>query len=426
MSALEIGTVAETSSAVSLPHRGRLVVLAATLAMAMGFGGLGLVSVFMTPMEADLGWTRSNTSLGYAIAATGMAVGGLFWGQVADRVDVRLLLVTGGAGMVASLFVMAIQQSLSTYYIASLIYGGFGFSVLYAPLVSTSGEWFPQQRGLVTGVVTAGGALGQGLLPFAGRFLIEGFGWRLAFAGIGCIMLAILALSLPIIRWPQGTLAPSASATVLGKAHASEYKTVALLALAAFLCCACMGGPLVHMVSFVGSICSPAIGATSLLIAMIFGAIGRVCFGVVADRCGALTSYAMASATQTASVLIFPALGNSLSFMILSAVFGFGFAGNMTSLSLCVRDAVPANRFGGALGAVMMIAWAGMASSSYFSGRLFDITLSYNLSFVVAGITGTLKLMVLALISFRQRRFALFNRLSVAKWVAGRRPASGR
>jgi MFS family permease len=403
VSALEIGTVPETPSAVSFGYRGRLVVIAATLAMAMGFGGLGLVSVFMTPMEADLGWTRSNTSLGYAIAATGMAVGGLLWGRVADRIDVRLLLVIGGAGMVSSLFAMAMQQSLMTYYIASLVYGGFGFSVLYAPLVSTCGEWFPQQRGLVTGVVTAGGALGQGLLPFTGRFLIEGFGWRLAFAGIGCVMLATLALSLPIIRWPQGTLAPSGSVTVLRKANSGEYKAVALLALAAFLCCACMGGPLVHMVSFVGSICSPGIGATSLLIAMIFGAIGRVCFGVAADRFGGLTSYAMASATQTASVLIFPALGNSLSFMVLSAVFGFGFAGNMTSLSLCVRDVVPANRFGGALGAVMMVAWAGMASSSYFSGRLFDATLSYNLSFVVAGVAGTLNLMVLALIGLRQR-----------------------
>jgi hypothetical protein len=64
---------------------------------------------------------------------------------------------------------------------------------------------------------------------------------------------------------------------------------------------------------------------------------------------------------------------------------------------------VPANRFGGALGAVMMVAWAGMASSSYFSGRLFDATLSYNLSFVVAGVAGTLNLMVLALIGLRQR-----------------------
>jgi len=403
VSALEIGkpSVARYATA---HHGGTLVVLAATLVMAMGFGGLGLVSVFMAPMEADLGWTRSNTSLGYSLAATGMAVGGLLWGRVADRVDIKLPLVIGATGMVSSLFAMATLHSLKTFYIANLIYGGFGFSVLYAPLVSTSGEWFPEQRGLVTGIVTAGGALGQGLLPFAARFLIEGFGWRLAFAGIGAAMLAALALSLPILRWPQGTMAPPASVTDSREAGAAEYKTVALLALAAYLCCACMGGPLVHMASFVGSVCgSPAIGATSLLIAMIFGAIGRVCFGVATDGLGALTSYAIASATQTASVLVFPVLGDSLSFMALSAVFGFGFAGNMTSLSLCVRDAVPAHRFGGALGAVMMVAWAGMASGSYVGGRLFDTTLSYNPSFILGGVAGALNLMVLALLSFRQR-----------------------
>lgn len=390
-------------SVIRIRRRGALVVLAATMVMAMGFGGLGLVSVFMAPIEAELGWTRSDTSLGYAMAATGMAIGGLLWGRIADRFDIRVMLVLGAAGMVVSLFALATQHSLMTYYIASLIYGGFGFSVLYAPLVSTSGEWFPQRRGFITGVVTAGGALGQGLLPFAGRFLIDGFGWRLAFAGIGCIMLATLALSLPIVRWPQGTLAPCAPGSAdSNEAGASEYKKVALLALAAFLCCACMGGPLVHMVSFIGSICSPTIGATSLLVAMTFGAIGRVCFGVVADRLGALTSYAMASATQTVAVLLFPALGNSLSFLLLSAVFGFGFAGNMTCLSLCVRGAVPANRFGGALGAVMMVAWAGMASSSYLSGRLFDAFLSYHLSFVVAGIAGISNLGVLAFIGLRQ------------------------
>jgi MFS family permease len=199
-------------------------------------------------------------------------------------------------------------------------------------------------------------------------------------------------------------MAHPASVADSGEAGAAEYETMALLALAAYLCCACMGGSLVHMASFVGSVCgSPAIGATSLLIAMIFGAIGRVSFGVAADRLGALTSYAMASATQTASVLLFPALGDSLSFMALSAVFGFGFAGNMTSLSLCVRDAVPAHRFGGALGAVMMVAWAGMAASSYVGGRLFDATLSYHLSFILEGVAGALNLMVLALLSFRQR-----------------------
>jgi hypothetical protein len=51
----------------------------------------------------------------------------------------------------------------------------------------------------------------------------------------------------------------------------------------------------------------------------------------------------------------------------------------------------------------MMVAWAGMASSSYVGGRLFDATLSYNLSFILEGVAGALNLMVLALLSFRQR-----------------------
>jgi MFS family permease len=93
--------------------------------------------------------------------------------------------------------------------------------------------------------------------------------------------------------------------------------------------------------------------------------------------------------------MAFPALGDSMSFMALSAIFGFGFAGNMTCLSLCVREAVPANRFGGAIGVVMMLAWAGMASGGYIGGVLFDFSLSYTPSFLLAGMAGLLNLMVI-------------------------------
>src|SRR5215475_13630746 len=185
--------------------RGALVVLAATVGMAMGFGGLGLISVFMGPMEADLGWSRSDTSLGYALSTAGMAIGGLFWGRLSDRMDVRLLFAVGATGMVTSLLAMSILRSLSAFYIAHVIYGGFGFSVLYSPLLSTSGEWFPERRGLLTGLVTAGGALGQGLLPFFASYLINAFGWRWALVGVGWTLLMALVLTLPVLRWPEGT-----------------------------------------------------------------------------------------------------------------------------------------------------------------------------------------------------------------------------
>jgi MFS family permease len=376
--------------------RGALVVLAATVAMAVGFGGLGLITVFMGPMEAELGWSRSDTSLGYALSTAGMAIGGLFWGRLSDRMDVRSLLAIGATSMVASLLAMSMFQSLLVFYVAHVIYGGFGFSVLYAPLLSTSGEWFPARRGLVTGLVTAGGALGQGLLPFFASVLIDAFGWRWAFAGMGATLLAALALALPVLKWPQGTRAAISPSATVAKPEKSEKNTVGILALAAFLCCVCMAVPIVHMARFVGAVCgSPSVGVNSLLIAMTTGAIGRVCCGLIADRIGPLKAYAMASLIQTACVMAFPAVGDALSFMALSAVFGFGFAGNMTCLSLCVRQAVPANRFGAAIGVAMMVAWAGMAAGGYMGGVIFDLSRSYALSFLLAGMAGVLNLAVL-------------------------------
>src|SRR5215470_2594038 len=122
--------------------RGALVVLAATVTMAIGFGGLGLITVFMGPMEADLGWWRSDKSLGYALSTAGMAIGGLFWGRLSDRMEIRILSAIGATGMVGSLLAMSTLQSLLVFYIAHVAYGGFGFSVLYSSLLSTSSEWF--------------------------------------------------------------------------------------------------------------------------------------------------------------------------------------------------------------------------------------------------------------------------------------------
>ena len=156
-----------------------------------------------------------------------------------------------------------------------------------------------------------------------------------------------------------------------------------------------MGIPVVHMANFIAMVCaSPRLGVDSLVVAMTCGAVGRVCFGFIADRIGPLRAYGLASLTQTACVLLFPALADSVSLLALSAVFGFGFAGAMTCFSLCVRRAVPAHRFGAAMGAVMMMAWAGMAAGGYLGGLLFEISQSYTAWFLLAGAAGNLALVI--------------------------------
>jgi MFS family permease len=387
-------------------RRAILVVGGATIAMAFGFGCLALTSIFMRPLEAEFGWTRAETSLAYAVASAGMALGGLGWGWASDRMRMRTLLAIGGAGMVLPVLAMSAVQSLWQLYLANAILAGFGFAVLYAPLLAATGEWFEARRGLAVGVVTAGGALGQGLLPFSANFLIDALGWRTAYACLAMTMLVALVIALPLVRRPDRMqpvhgLALTRPSSESGR---TQQRRIALLALAAFLCCTCMGMPLVHLASFVTLICSsPSMGATSLLVAMLFGTIGRVFFGLLADRIGYLASYACASALQTVAVFAYPILNDSVSIMALSAVFGFGFAGNMTCLVLCIREAVPVQRFGGALGIVMFVAWFGMGVGGYAGGALFDSTGTYVAAFVLAGATGVLNLMVIAVIALARR-----------------------
>ena len=392
------------SAAATARRRGALVVLAATVAMATGFGGLGMASVFMGPMEADLGWSRSYTSLGYASSTAGMAMGGLVWGRLSDRADIRLLLGIGGVGMAGSMLAMAGVKSVIAFCLANLAYGGLGFSVIYFLLLSTSGEWWPERRGLVTGIVTAGGALGQGLLAYLASILIVAFGWRWAFVAIGCGLLVVFAVAFPLLRWPQGMRTPSPAPGRRRAASQRETATVRLLALAALFCCLCMGIPVLHLASFVALVCgSRDVGVYSLVIAMSFGALGRVCFGLIADRIGALIAYAAASCTQTVCVILFPALEGGASLMVLSAIFGFGFAGNMTCLSLCVRGAVEVDRFGAALGPVMMLAWVGMALGGYIGGAMFDLSSSYGPSFGLAAGAGVFNLAVIGVTFAAQR-----------------------
>jgi len=372
------------------------VVGGASMAMALGFGSLGLVAVFMRPLEAKFGWSRAEISLAYGYATVGMALGGVVWGRVSDRVDIRVLLAIGGSGMVAPLLAMAVVQSLWQIYLAHLVLSGFGFAVLYAPVLSAAAAWFDRQRGLAIGVVTAGGALGQGVLPFIANLLIDALGWRLAFVSLAAVMLVGLTLALPIISYPGGAKSPGVATLLTGRERNGERLHLIMLAVAALMCCACMGVPLVHLASYVGMVCSsPTLGAASLLVAMLFGTVGRVLFGAIADRIGSLPSYALASAIQSICVAAYPWFGDSSSLLLLSAVFGFGFAGNMTCLVLCVQHAVPPQRFGGALGMVMLVAWAGMGIGGYAGGALFDMYLSYTLPFALGSAAGLLNLLAI-------------------------------
>jgi predicted MFS family arabinose efflux permease len=151
--------------------------------------------------------------------------------------------------------------------------------------------------------------------------------------------------------------------------------------------------------------CSPQTAASLLLSLMVSGVVGRLFFGWLADRIGGLPAYFIASLAQTSVVFWFTQTKDIATLFQLSVLFGFGFAGVMTCLLICAREAAPLRMSGTAMAIVSTVAWIGMGLGSYQAGYFYDLTASYLLSYANAAIGGVMNLLVVAaLFWFRHQR----------------------
>jgi MFS family permease len=389
---------------------GWVIVAVATTCLALGFGANITVSVFMKPFEEEFGWLRADISMAYTLLTVGAATGGIIWGSLSDRIGAKRIGLFGAFAISIGLMALRWQNDLATLYLLYFLIGIAGFACLFTPMIALAGLWFNARKGLAIGIVTAGGALGQGLVPYVTRLMITEFGWRDAALWLGFGYLAIL-LPLMFLLRPAPVMAPAA-----GRAQVRDDNlwgiphtlTIPWLALAGVFCCICMAVPLVHLVPLgIDLGCSPQTAAGLLLSLMIAGVFGRLFFGWLADRIGGLRSYFLASLAQTLVVFWFTQTKSIALLYQLSILFGFGFAGVMTCLLICAREAAPLRISGTAMAIVSTTAWIGMGIGSYQGGYFYDVSGSYLLSYANAALAGVANLAVVAaLIWYRQRHAA--------------------
>jgi predicted MFS family arabinose efflux permease len=88
----------------------------------------------------------------------------------------------------------------------------------------------------------------------------------------------------------------------------------------------------------------------------------------------------------------------------LSVLFGFGFAGVMTCLLICAREAAPLRLTGFATAIVSTAGWIGMGLGSWQAGYFYDLSASYFLSYANAAIAGIANLLTIAALFWYRRQ----------------------
>jgi MFS family permease len=370
-----------------------LMVAVCTAMVAMAFGAVGTVAVFLEPIAAEFGWPRAEVAAAYSVATLATGLGGVAMGHFADSMPVRRVALVGALVPGVSFLFLSGLQSTATLYALHALMGLAGIGALMAPLNSLASQWLARNPGLAIGIVSAGGALGQGLVPYFARFLIITEGWRQAYLVLGLLFIALMVpLALLLRDAPKAVVRPVS----LGGRPAG---LLALLSLAALLCCVCMGTPLVHAVALGSDRGLGGREAAGLLAAMmVAGMAGRLAFGRLADRVGSLPTYIVASAGQTALAFLFPYAAGGAQLYALSALFGLVFSGAMTSFLSCAREYAPAGRTGLSIGVVMFFGWTGMALGAWQGGLFYDLCGDYFVSFANASVAGIANLLILALL----------------------------
>ena len=356
---------------------------AAMLAVIMGTLVNGLTA-FLVPMEHSEGWLRADVATINSFGLIGLTFGSVIMGYIADRLSIRAVCLLAASTMGVCLILASQAGSLWMLSALFFIAGALGGGTLFAPIFAYVGNWFPGAGGVAIGVAAAGQAVGQGGVPFLAAYLIESFGWRNAMLALGCGTLAIL---LPLACGMRQ--APTAARASFREPQLKPALAVPMLAAAVFFCCTCMAVPLMHLMPLMQSLCISSTEAGGVMFALLLAAIaGRVAYGKLCDKIGATRSWFVASALQTIGVLAFTQFGSMREFLLFSVVYGFAYAGVMTSLLVAVRALTPARNKATWMGIVLSFAWLGHAFGGFQGAFAYDLTASYWAGFAAGALAG--------------------------------------
>ena len=363
---------------------GWIIVGAGIVITCLGMGSMMSLGIFLQPMSAATGWSRTSVSTAALLNFLCMGPASFLWGALSDRFGTRVVVVSGGALLGLGLVAASQAATVGQFQILFGVIIGVAAGSFYAPLTATATRWFTRHRSLAVALISAGFAIGSMTIsPFA-RWLIDHYGWRTAMLTLGAfswlfiIPAALLVRKPPVLPRGAGALSASPADREFSVARALCTPQFAAISFTYFACCAAHSGPIFHMVSYAIDCGVPAMAA-----ATVFGAAGiaslsgRVIGGLAADRVGAKRMIIFGLALQAISVSLYVFTRDLASFYALALIFGFSYGAVMPLYAILVREYFGARIMGTMFGAVNMASTLGMAIGPWTGGWLYDTYGSY-------------------------------------------------
>ncbi len=377
------------------------LVLASAAGMSLAPMMFYTMGLFVAPLEAEFGWGRSTIMVAFGVNSAIAVVFAPFIGSLIDRYGPRVLAVPGVIAFCGSFALLSTVTDSPLHWWAQWALIGLS-ALLITPTLWTYAVMsrFDEARGLALACALSGTALSGIVAPVLANFLIQNFGWRWAYVGIGATYFAIAlplmfffffsAFELSRTRQPdvRSVDAPARPPLPgLTVRQAIRGSTFWKIAIATFLILLPIGATVVHLVP---ALTQAGLGRSGAVLAAScsgFAAVGgRLLAGFLLDRFNAklLAGTAFALPVVTSLGLFF-FQGDFAMAIGIALLLGITTGAELEMSSFLASKHFGLRNFGTLFGLISgLIALAG-GLGPFLGGLAFDLYGSYSAAWIGAG-----------------------------------------
>jgi MFS transporter, OFA family, oxalate/formate antiporter len=378
----------------------RWVIVAAAIVMQIALGAVYGWSVFVNPLMEQYGWTRSEVTLAFTLAIFFLGLGTIMGGLLQDRKGPRLVATIAGIFYGLSYLLTALATSLPVLYLSYGVIGGVAMGMGYIVPVAVLVKWFPDKRGLITGLAVCGYGAGALLMsPVAAR-LIEVSGLPATFALLGVAYLIMVTGAAQFYRNPPEGWSPpgweptekqkaSRSARDFGVREALRTRQFWMLFFILFLNVSA-GIMIISQASPMGQeiIKLDPVESAALVVGIIslFNAFGRIFWAAVSDWVGRRGVFITMFILQALLFLALPNLHTAVLFIGAVALIALCYGGGFGTMPSFCADYFGTKNVGGIYG-WMLLAWGlGAIPSPLMIARIRELTGTYTIALYVIAV----------------------------------------
>lgn len=399
------------------PTRGRWWIVIAALLLQFSIGAVYAWSVFSTALKNPdaMGLSNPEASLPFEVTIGMIFIGTYIGGRIQDKKGPRPVALTGGIIYALGCLLASFAHDHSQLWLLVLGYGiigGFGLGLAYIVPIAMLQKWFPDKRGLITGLAVAGFGFGAVLTAPVARWLIsmhpQDPNWAFLPLGIGYLVLSVAGASF-FRNPPEGYSVPGWVPATSGRVRDSLkeysgkealrapqwYLLTAILTLNTTVGISLISQANSSAVDIAGYSLTAAAGVVGVL--ALFNGGGRIFWAWISNKTGRMTAFALMLGLQGVCLLLIPHASNPVIFVMLAAVIYLCYGGGFGTMPATAGDFFGV-KHAGAIYGLMIIGWSlGGVIGPPIIASLIGTNKQYTVGYTIVGVIALVALILPAI-----------------------------